>query len=236
MIIAFCFGALLEALAGFGTPVPSPRRRRSPWVSARSRPAAVALVANTAPVAFGAIAVPITTLSEVTGLPVDDLGAMVGRQTPLRAPTAPLILVGMVDGTRPAPDVAGRAGGRRRVAAASSRARTTSRSKPTHIVAALLGTGAIVGFLEFGIPPSCCSPSPPAGWPAVAGAESHNPELERDVARTDDTKKDPPVEVLKAYAPYLSSSPSSPSPRSGRSRMRSPTSPSPRSSTGPGWR
>ena len=62
--------------------------------------AAVALVANTAPVAFGAIAIPIVTLSEITGLPKEDLGAMVGRQTPFLALVVPLILIGMVDGSR----------------------------------------------------------------------------------------------------------------------------------------
>ncbi len=62
--------------------------------------ASVALVANTAPVAFGAIAIPIVTLSEITGLPKEDLGAMVGRQTPLLALVVPLILIGMVDGMR----------------------------------------------------------------------------------------------------------------------------------------
>ena len=62
--------------------------------------ASVALVANTAPVAFGAIAIPIVTLAEITGLPKEDLGAMVGRQTPLLALFVPLILVGMVDGMR----------------------------------------------------------------------------------------------------------------------------------------
>src|ERR1017187_9732422 len=80
IIIAFCFGALMEALAGFGTPV--------------------ALVANTAPVAFGALAVPITTLATVTKLPVGDLGAMVGRQTPVLAVFVPLALVFIVDGRR----------------------------------------------------------------------------------------------------------------------------------------
>ena len=62
--------------------------------------AAVALVANTAPVAFGAIATPIVTLAELTEIPKDELGAMVGRQTPLLALFVPLILVGMVDGKR----------------------------------------------------------------------------------------------------------------------------------------
>src|SRR5919198_4597258 len=62
--------------------------------------ASVALVANTAPVAFGAIAIPIVTLSGLTDIPKDDLGAMVGRQTPFLALFVPMILVGMVDGWR----------------------------------------------------------------------------------------------------------------------------------------
>src|SRR5439155_41076 len=66
----------------------------------KAKAAAVALVANTAPVAFGAIAVPITTLASVSGLPQDDLGSMVGRQTPFLALIVPLILVAMVDGRR----------------------------------------------------------------------------------------------------------------------------------------
>src|SRR5256714_11530901 len=100
IIIAFCFGALLEALAGFGTPVAITAVM---LIAVGFRPikaAAVALVANTAPVAFGAIAIPIVTLSGLTDLPKDDLGAMVGRQTPLLALFVPLILVGMVDGMR----------------------------------------------------------------------------------------------------------------------------------------
>src|SRR4051812_40825675 len=100
VIIAFSFGALLEALAGFGTPV---AMTSIMLVAAGFRPikaASVALVANTAPVAFGAIAIPIVTLSGLTGLPKDDLGAMVGRQTPFLALFVPLMLVGIVDGWR----------------------------------------------------------------------------------------------------------------------------------------
>jgi lactate permease len=100
VIIAFCFGALLEALAGFGTPVAITAVMLIAVGFQPMKAAAVALVANTAPVAFGAIAVPIVTLGEITGLPKEDLGAMVGRQTPLLALFVPLILVGMVDGTR----------------------------------------------------------------------------------------------------------------------------------------
>src|SRR5690606_5022144 len=62
--------------------------------------AAVALVANTAPVAFGALAVPITTLATVTGLPLHDLSSMVGRQTPVLGVFVPLALVFIIDGRR----------------------------------------------------------------------------------------------------------------------------------------
>ena len=100
VLIAFCFGALLEALAGFGTPVAICSVMLIGLGFQPAKAAAVALVANTAPVAFGAIAVPITTLAPLANLPKDDLGAMVGRQTPFLALVVPLILVGMVDGRR----------------------------------------------------------------------------------------------------------------------------------------
>src|SRR4051794_38246725 len=100
VIIAFSFGALMEALAGFGTPVGITAVMLVAVGFNRMKAAAIALVANTAPVAFGAIAIPIITLSQISGLPQDDLGAMVGRQTPFLALIVPLILVGMVDGMR----------------------------------------------------------------------------------------------------------------------------------------
>ena len=107
IIIAFCFGALLEALAGFGTPVAVTVVMLMALGFHPLKAAVVALVANTAPVAFGALATPIVTLATVTsgasddpGLTVDTLGAMVGRQTPLLAAVVPLILVFIVDGRR----------------------------------------------------------------------------------------------------------------------------------------
>jgi lactate permease len=100
IIIAFCFGALLEALAGFGTPVAVTAVMLIAVGISPIKSASVALVANTAPVAFGAIAVPITTLGKITGLDPNLLGAMVGRQTPVLAIFVPLILVLMVDGLR----------------------------------------------------------------------------------------------------------------------------------------
>ncbi|MEJ2869249.1 L-lactate permease [Actinomycetospora sp. OC33-EN08] len=100
VIIAFAFGALLEALAGFGAPVAICTVMLMALNFPPLKAAVVALVANTAPVAFGAIAVPITTLAQVTGLPEDVLGAVVGRQTPVLAVFVPLVLVALVDGMR----------------------------------------------------------------------------------------------------------------------------------------
>src|SRR3954447_19465833 len=66
VLIAFCFGALLEALAGFGTPVAIRAVMLIAFGFAPIKAASVALVANTAPVAFGAIAIPIVTLAGLT--------------------------------------------------------------------------------------------------------------------------------------------------------------------------
>src|SRR5215218_7818033 len=149
VIIAFCFGALLEALAGFGTPVAITAVMLIALGFQPIKAAAVALVANTAPVAFGAIAIPIVTLSEITGLPKDDLGAMVGRQTPLLALFVPLILIGMVDGMRgirqtwPAAVVGGFV-----FAAAQFATSNYISVELTDIVASLLATGSIVLLLR----------------------------------------------------------------------------------------
>jgi lactate permease len=107
IIVAFCFGALLEALAGFGTPVAVTVVMLMALGFRPILAASVALIANTAPVAFGALATPIVTLGTVTSGAADDprhttdtLGAMVGRQTPILAVVVPLILVAVIDGRR----------------------------------------------------------------------------------------------------------------------------------------
>ncbi|AGP57351.1 L-lactate permease [Streptomyces rapamycinicus] len=100
LVIAFCFGALLEALAGFGAPVAICSVMLVALGFDPVRAAVVALVANTAPVAFGAMATPVVTLAQVTGLPLDSVASVVGRQTPLLALVVPLLLVALVDGRR----------------------------------------------------------------------------------------------------------------------------------------
>ncbi|MCV7099041.1 L-lactate permease [Mycobacterium palustre] len=100
VIVAFCFGALIEGLAGFGTPVAITSLMLVALRFSPLKAAAVALVANTAPVAFASLGIPIVALSGVTGLSLDALGAMVGRQTPILACIVPLVLIFMVDGRK----------------------------------------------------------------------------------------------------------------------------------------
>src|SRR5271170_2063144 len=100
VVIGFCFGALLEGIAGFGTPVAI----TSSLLILVGFPALDALVLvlifNTAPVAFGALGVPVTVLGAVTGLPATVLGSMIGRQLPFFALLLPFYVMGLYGGAR----------------------------------------------------------------------------------------------------------------------------------------
>jgi len=100
VLIAFCFGALLEALAGGGAPVAICAVLLISIGVEPLKAATVCLIADTSPVAFGALGLPITVLAKITGLPVHEISVMVGRQTPLLSLFIPLILVFIVDGRR----------------------------------------------------------------------------------------------------------------------------------------
>lgn len=79
MFIAFSFGAFIEGAAGFGAPVAVSGAMMAGLGFNPFYAAGICLLANTAPVAFGSIGIPVTTLANVTGLPVMQLSAMVGR-------------------------------------------------------------------------------------------------------------------------------------------------------------
>ncbi|MBK6887282.1 MAG: L-lactate permease [Tetrasphaera sp.] len=100
ILIAFCFGGLMEALAGFGAPVAITGVMLMAVGFSALRAAMIVLVANTAPVAFGAIATPIITAGTLTGIDYHHIGAYVGRQTPVLASLVPLLLVFLADGMR----------------------------------------------------------------------------------------------------------------------------------------
>ena len=113
MLIAFCFGGLLEALAGFGAPVAITATMILALGIPPLKAATVVLIANTAPVAFGAVAIPITTAGEVGGRTLEqteNIAAIVGHQTPLLAFFVPFIIALLIDGWRGVRETAPAAG------------------------------------------------------------------------------------------------------------------------------
>jgi L-lactate transport len=100
ILVAFCFGALLEGTAGFGAPVAVTACLLAGLGMEKKKSVIVALIANTAPVAFGGIGIPIVALAAVTGLDLSQLSSMVGRQVPFLSLLLPAYLVLVVDGPR----------------------------------------------------------------------------------------------------------------------------------------
>ena len=93
LLVAFCFGALIEGAAGFGAPVAIAGAFMIGLGFKPFHAAALNLIANTAPVAWGAIGTPVHTLAAVTALPESDLNAMIGRILPILALLLPFWLV-----------------------------------------------------------------------------------------------------------------------------------------------
>ncbi|MGF6937376.1 lactate permease [Paraburkholderia sp. UCT70] len=100
LVVAFSFGCLLEGISGFGTPVAITSALLVGLGFPTLEALTYALIFNTAPVAFGALGVPITVLGAVTSLPSDTLAAMVGRQLPFFAFLLPFYVVAMYGGIR----------------------------------------------------------------------------------------------------------------------------------------
>ena len=217
IIIAFCFGALLEALAGFGTPVAISSVMLIALGFKPLKAATLALVANTAPVAFGALAVPITTLATVTGIPEHTLASMVGRQTPLLGVFVPMALVYIVDkgrgvrATLPASLTCG-------ISFAIAQYATSNflSTQLTDIVASLVGAASVVLLLRVWRPAEVYIEAvEPASVPvsgnvgaAYNAAGSDHPVgpgvgTAQDLAERDSGHRDSTGDVLRAYAPYL---------------------------------
>ncbi len=176
MLIAFCFGGMLEALAGFGAPVAITGAMLIAIGMPPIRAAVTVLVANTAPVAFGAMAIPITTAGNLTGIPATEIAAVVGRQTPVLALFVPMLLLFLVDGRRgfrqvwPIALVTG-------VAFAFAQFWCSSHFsyELTDVVASLVGLAAAVVMLRFWAPPH-------ARRPALTGlGRTHRPPHPHDV-------------------------------------------------------
>ncbi len=101
LLIAFSFGAFIEGAAGFGTPVAISAAMLIGLGFKPLQAAGLALIGNTAPVAFGSLGTPILALQQVTGLDLLDLSAMVGRQLPFFSVIVPFWLVWAMAGWRP---------------------------------------------------------------------------------------------------------------------------------------
>ena len=106
LLIAFSFGSFLEGTAGFGAPVAITAAMLTGLGFNPLYAAGICLIANTAPVAFGSIGIPITVASQVTGLPELAISQMVGRTLPLLSALLPFYLVILMAGFRRAKEVA----------------------------------------------------------------------------------------------------------------------------------
>jgi lactate permease len=100
LLIAFCFGAFLEGAAGFGAPVAITAALLAATGFPALEAACIALIANTAPVAFGALGTPILTLAKVTGLDEQAISALAGRQLPFFSLVVPAWMVVAMSGWR----------------------------------------------------------------------------------------------------------------------------------------
>ena len=225
VIVAFCFGALLEALAGFGTPVAITSVMLIALGLRPIKAAVVALVANTAPVAFGALAIPITTLATVSGIDEHNLAQIVGRQTPLLALFVPMALVFIIDkgrgvrATLPATLTCG-------ITFSIAQFVTSNyiSTQLTDIVASLAAAASVVLLLRVWRPAAPYVEAPEVGTVVseaviaggsrasvavgASGDSSDHPIGQgsgtvADMAARDRNHHDSGLEVFKAYAPYL---------------------------------
>ncbi|WNV91738.1 L-lactate permease [Umezawaea sp. Da 62-37] len=189
IVIAFSFGALLEALAGGGGPVAICSVMLIALGVAPMKAAALALVADTAPVAFGGMGNPMTVLGTVTGLPAEQFGAMAGRQVSLLAVLVPFVLVLIVDGRRGLRDVwpialaAGLSFGVTQYLVSNFVS-----YKLCDIIAAIVSVGAVVLAVRL---------RKPAPVPVPAAAGGGGP-VDEDQLRGNDSRRD----VATAFAPY----------------------------------
>nr|WP_228047452.1 L-lactate permease [Saccharopolyspora sp. HNM0983] len=192
VVIAFCFGGLLEALAGFGAPVAITGMMLVALGFPPLRAAITVLLANTAPVAFGALGTPIITAGELTGVPYETIGAVVGRQTPVLALVVPLLLVAVIDGKRgvretwPATLASGAA-----FALAQFVCANYVSVQLTDIVSALVGALALLVLLRF--------------WQPRGGTDARNRVLTGTptTAETAGAKPLTATRTLLALFPYL---------------------------------
>ena len=197
MMIAFCFGALLEALAGFGAPVAITATMILALGIKPRKAALIVLLANTAPVAFGPVGTPITTAGAMvaggdSALAVETahhVAAIAGYQAPVLAFVVPFLLIFILDGTRGwrdcwAPTLV--------VSATFALSQWWCSNhfayELTDVVASLLSLGAVVVFMRFWKPRGVAAARERLGLPAAQTHAEHSLT---------------PSRTFMALAPYL---------------------------------
>jgi lactate permease len=186
LLVAFCFGAFFEGASGFGTPVAVTGAILIGLGFSPLLASGLSLIANTAPVAFGALGTPIIALQSVTGLDLRDLSAMAGRQLPLFSVIVPFWLVWAFAGARgmlgvwPAVLVAG-------VSFAVPQFLISNLHGPwlVDVVSAVISMGAVALFLRYW--------QPRERW-GLAGVERAADESAHGYTRR---------EVMRAWVPWI---------------------------------
>ena len=205
IMIAFCFGSLLEALAGFGTPVAICGVMMVALGVRPIKAASLALLADTAPVAFGAIAIPIITLAETSGVPKHLLSEMVGRQCPILAFFIPFLLIVMASGIRSVRGVwpaALTAGGT--FAVMQFVTSNYISAELTDIIASLSSAAALLALMQVWSPAAPLS-SDEEGLgtlPPLAGASAEDVSLARRT-RAEEGQPISRGEMFTAFVPYV---------------------------------
>jgi lactate permease len=197
LLVAFCFGAFFEGAAGFGTPVAVTGAILIGLGFSPLAASGLALIANTAPVAYGALGAPVIALSAVTGLDLLHLSSMIGRQLPFFSLIVPFWLIWAFAGRRgmaeiwPAILVTG-------VSFAVPQFVVSNYHGPwlVDVIASIVSMGSLVMFLKVWQPKQI--------WRTVAFANYHDDSL-KDVVHDEVPSTDrsgAQISVVKAWMPW----------------------------------
>ena len=203
LFVAFCFGAFFEGAAGFGTPVAVTGALLIALGFEPLEASGLSLIANTAPVAFGALGTPIIALQGVTGLDLNALSAMVGRQLPLFSLIVPFWLIWAYAGFRgmvevwPAVLVAG-------VSFSVPQFLVSNFHGPwlVDIVASVVSMTSLAGFLRIWRPARAWSGTGTAG-PVMADALVSDPVPPPVAPSTEASLTTPRTGRAMAYLPWV---------------------------------
>jgi lactate permease len=204
LLIGFSFGAFLEGAAGFGAPVAITAALLVGLGFSPLYAAGLCLIANTAPVAFGAMGIPIIVAGQVTGLDAFHVGAMAGRQLPLLSLFVPFWLVFIMDGVRgvkqtwPAALVAGGS-------FAFTQYFTSNHIGPElpDIASALVSLVALTAFLKVWQPRSAAQPAvTTSGGAAALSGFGGAPAAARIAGTSRQASPYTSAQTLLAWAPF----------------------------------